>query len=112
MTQPWDGIAESIIETVKSRAKKLWDENLEMRTFVGERAKTLAEIVWKYKTTSDEAKRAELHHEMQIVQQTIENSLTAIALVAAAEAQATFREVVNTAFGTLIRALPAVLAAL
>ena len=112
MSNPWDGIADSLLGTIKDRAKKFWDEQSAAKDLIADRTKELAKLIWQYKTESDEAKKSEIHDEMRIVQQTIENELSAVALVGAAESKALFKEMVGSAVSMIVKALPVILAAI
>lgn len=111
MSNPWDDLASSIVGTIKDRAKKVWDDNANARTLIEDAAKDLAKLTWQYKLETDPAKQAEIQHEMEFAKQAIENELSALAIIATAEARALFLEIVNTTLNVLVTVLPKVLAA-
>jgi len=112
MSNPWDGLAESILSEIKTRAKKVWDDNANVRQLLEEAAKDFAKLMWAYKIETDPTLKEAVRQEMEIAKQTIENAASALALIATAEAKATFLAVVNTAFGVLLKALPVILSAI
>ncbi len=111
MSNPWDGLAESLVTTIKTRAKKVWEDNAAARTLIEDAAKDLAKLTWQYKLETDPAKQQEIQHEMEFAKQAIENELDALAIIATVEAKALFKEIVNTALNVLVTVLPKVLAA-
>jgi acyl-CoA reductase-like NAD-dependent aldehyde dehydrogenase len=112
MSDEWKSLAASIIDTIKVRANKVLEENAAAKDMLIERAQALAKLAFQYKFESDSAKREEILHEMALVKQTIENELSALALVGKAESISTFKEVVGTALGAVIKYLPAILGAI
>jgi hypothetical protein len=112
MAEPWKDIADSIISVVQERAEDFLDENEEAKNFLIERAKRLAQLVFEYKTATDPAVKKEKKDRMELVQSTIETELAALALKGSTEAKETFKEVVKTAFGVLIKVIPQIVAVL
>lgn len=111
MANPWDEMADSIVQTLEERAKDFLDQNAPVRKIVTERARRLAELAFYYQTSEGNVKEGYLT-DMKIVRQTVENELAALALAGQEAAKGTFMEVVRTAFGLFVRALPAIIAAL
>lgn len=111
MADEWKDLANSIIETVRTRAKKVWDDNAAARTLIEDAAKDFAKLALRYKLETDPNAQDVLKQEMLLAKQTIENETSALALIATAEAKATFLAVVSTAFDILLKALPVILAA-
>lgn len=107
----WKEIAASIVETVKDQAKDLWNQNAEARTFVEERAERLAKLTVEYATATGDEKAAK-KEQMDLVFETIETELLAIALIGQAAAKSTFMAVVNSVFSAVVKVLPVVLGAL
>jgi len=112
MSEPWDAITHDIVGVIEERAKSFLDENAEAKDFVLERAKRLAQLLFEYKLAADDAEILEKKEKMELVQSTIETELAALALNGQAAAKETFREVVKTAFGILIKAIPSLIAAI
>lgn len=112
MPNPWDNMADSIVATLEERAKDFLDQNEPVRKIVTERAKRLAELAFHYQLESDDSIREGYLIDMKVVRQTVENELAALALAGQEAAKGTFMEVVKTAFGLFVRALPAILAAI
>lgn len=112
MSEEWETLADSILATVKSRAKEFLDENAEAKDFIAERAKSFAKLAIEYRLETDEANKKDILHEMELDQQAVENELSALALNGKEASKAAFKEIVGTAFGALIKYLPAVLGAL
>ncbi len=81
----------------------------EARDFVADRAKRLAELAWEYKTASDTATKEQKKQSMNMVQQTIDNELTAVALHGEAAAKDSFKKVLNTVTKTFVKVIPTLL---
>jgi cbb3-type cytochrome oxidase cytochrome c subunit len=109
MRKDWKDIADSILETIKTRAKEFLDENSEAKDFIAERAQSLAKLTVEYKQESIESRRKDILHEMNLELQSIENTLSTMALKGKEESKAIFKEIVGTALGALIKYLPAIL---
>lgn len=112
MSDEWKAVADSILETIKGRGKKFLDENTAARELLTDRAQVLGKLIWKYKLESEEVKRMEIMAEVAIVKQTVENELSALALIGKVESIAAFKDVVGTAFSAIIKYLPVILAAI
>lgn len=110
--EKWKEVAKSIVETVKLRAKEVWDGNQAARDFVEERAERLAKLTVEYGITVSDSEREALKNQMALVSETIETELLAVALVGQESAKSTFREVVNTVFGAVVKILPVVLSSI
>ncbi len=108
MSNPWDALADTIVDTVKDRTSDFLKNNAAAEEFLKERAKALAKAVYEYKTAPD-GEKAAAKHEMNIIRQTIENKLAAIALNGQTEAKSVFREILNTAFNAVVKMAPALL---
>ena len=108
VAEPWEALADTIIDTVKERTADFLEDNAAAKEFLEERGKALAKAVWEYKMAPND-KKAEAKHEMDIIQQTIENKLAAIALHGQTETKNTFKEILNTAFNVVIKIAPALL---
>ena len=111
MADEWKDLANSIIETIRTRSKKVWDDNAPARKLIEDAAQDFAKLALRYKLETDPNAQDVIQQEMAIAKQTIENEVSALALIATAEAKATFLAVVSTAFGMLMKALPVILAA-
>lgn len=110
--EPWKEIADSIIETVKGKSEEFLRQNAAAKDFIEDRGRRLAKLVYQYKTAGDDAAKQEAHRSLNIVRQTIENELSALALAGQEEAKRTFKEIVSTAFGVVVKAAPAILSAI
>ncbi|MGH7260561.1 MAG: hypothetical protein ACREI9_07740 [Nitrospiraceae bacterium] len=113
MTEPTTedvrGLAAQILETIKIGGKEFLDQNKEAKDLLIDRAETLARLTLKYKFESDTTVRNDLLDEMKIVQQTISNELSAVALAGQAASRDLFMKIVDTAFGALIKYVPVIL---
>ena len=69
MANPWDGLADTIISTVTSRAKGFLEENSAAKEFLADRAKALAKAIYEYEKASDVDKPA-AQREINIINQT------------------------------------------
>lgn len=110
--KPWDGIADSILDTIKGRAKDFLEQNVAAKDMLTDRARALAQLVFEYKIATDAGVKAGILHEIEVVRQTIENELSALALNGKAESIAAFKEIVGTALGAVVKYLPAILSAI
>lgn len=108
----WKEIANSILGTIKERGAAVLEENKPALAFLEDRAEALAKLAWEYKFEDDAAKKAAIMTELEIVKQTIENELSALALVGKAESIATFKDIVSTAISGLVKYLPVILSAI
>ena len=112
MSEPWEPLRDSIVATIKERAKEFLDDNAEAKEFLADRAEDAARLAVAYKLETDEANKKSLLHELELVRQTVENEVSALALTGKEASKSLFKEIVNTAFGALVKYLPTVLAAL
>ncbi len=109
MSNPWDEFADSLVSTVKERTKKFVEENAELDDFVKERLQALAKAAYEYKTAPDDHKES-AKHELNIIRQTIENKLVAVALHGQREQQKIFREIFFSVINTVVKSVPTLLA--
>lgn len=98
-----------LFEEIKADGKDFLDQNSAAKDLLIDRTEELARLTLQYKFESDEAARADLLNEMKIVQQTIQNEISALALAGQAAAKDLFMKVVNTAVGALIKFVPMLL---
>jgi hypothetical protein len=108
MPNEWEKIGDGIVDVVREGAGNILDASAEARAFLRERANRLAQLASLYPTASS-AKRKELIADMEMVKQTMLNDAATLALQASDEAKATFSKILSTAFGTVIKILPAVI---
>jgi len=107
-----DDLKKAIIDSVESRAKKFLSDNADAKAFLYERAQRLAKLAVEYAMTADEAEKLEIKAKMDLVRQTMENDISAVAVAAQSESKNLFKAILGTAMDVLIKALPAVLAAI
>jgi len=107
--EPWDGIKDAIIDSVKGGAAKFLEENKEARSFIKEKAERMAKLAWQYRMTENLSAREDLSRSMEIVSQTMENAIATLALSAAIEGRAVFASVVRSVFGTVVKLIPSIL---
>lgn len=103
-------LKDAILEPVKAGSKKFLDDNKDARDFLEDRAKRLAELGVEFAQSSDPEERQKVLKQLEIVQQSIRNELSQVALGAAIESRNLFSQAVNTAVGVLLKMLPTVLA--
>lgn len=109
MSNPWDALADSIIGTVRESTSDFLEDNVAAKEFLEERAKALAKAIYEYKMAPSEGKAA-AQHEMNIIRQTIENKLAAIALHGLEESKSVFKKILNAVFSAFVKAAPVLLA--
>lgn len=107
-----DGLKDAVVAPVKESAKAFLDANKDARDFLEDRAKRLAELGVEYVKAGDDAERDRIRLQLTVVQQSIRNEVSQVAVGAAIESRNTFAKILDTAVGVLIKALPVVLAAL
>lgn len=110
MSDEWKAIADSILATVKEQAKDFLDQNQDVKALLEDRAKRLAELSLSYIHETDPAVRVQIQVSMDIVQQTIVNEVSALALNGQTASIAAFKATVATALGALVKYLPVILA--
>jgi len=107
-----DDLKKSIIDAVEARAKDFLETHADAKAFLYDRAKRLAELGFDYTLVDTDDEKERIKEKMAVVQQTIENELSAIAVDASIEAKSTFKLILETALDVFIKALPAIVAAL
>lgn len=112
MANTIDDLRKVIIDAVEARAKDFLDKHQDAKEFLYDRAKRLAELGFDYTLVDNDDEKKYLREKMALVQQTIENEISAVAVDASVEAKSTFKAILQTALDVFIRALPAILAAL
>lgn len=111
MSNPdWNKILEdlkdAVVGTVKSEVNDFLDQFPDAKSFLEDRAKRIVQLGIEYlKGSETERKKTEL--QIQVVQQSIRNQLSAIAVTAEAKAKETFAKVLQTALGVIAKAIPA-----
>lgn len=108
MSVPWEDLAQSILGTIRERAKDFLSQNDQAKQLVEERAVELAKLLVEYGAETDEVVRKDILNEIAIVRQTIENELSAVALNGKTESIATFKEIVGSVFSTVVKVLPVI----
>lgn len=104
----WQKIAAGIVDSVKAQAKDVWDQSAEARAFVAERAERLAKLTVEYvQATGDE--KDQKKQQIDLVAETIETEMLTLALIGQEAAKATFRSVVNSVFGVVVKFIPVIL---
>lgn len=102
-------LTQGIIDRIEADGKKFLDENAGSREFIYERAERLATLGVTYIAASDDASRASVDEQMEVVRQSIENELSSVAVAASVAARATFMSIVTQVVGTLRTLLPIVI---
>lgn len=104
-------LKDSILSSVKDRSKKFLEDNKDARDFLEDRAKRLAELgVELVRAGSDEEKRQAAFTQLAVVQQSIQNQLSAVAIHASLESREMFGKILGTAVDVIVKALPVILA--
>jgi hypothetical protein len=107
-----DDLKSSIVGPVTDAAKKLLADNKDAAQFLEGRAKRVAELGVDYLKASDDAARDSVMVQLQVVQQSIQNEISKVAVTASVEARATFQSVMGVALNVLLKALPIIVAAI
>lgn len=106
------GLKDAVVLPVKEGAKDLLDANKDARDFLEDRAKRLAELGVEYLKAENDAARESVKELMVVVQQSIRNEVSQVAVGASIESRKTFAKVLDAAVGVLIKAIPIVVAAI
>ena len=101
----FEDIRDAAIAAIEERAKAFLDKNEPVRATIKDRASRLAELAVKYISAS-EADRQTIKTSMEFVKQGIANLIASSALDASVEARISFVQIVEVAFGTLIKLVP------
>lgn len=112
MPDPWEDLAESVVEAVKARAKEFLEKNADAAQFLSERARRLAKVAFDYARAKDDVERAKLKADLETVRQTIENEVATVAVKASKASREMFAKVLGAAMDVLVKALPVVIAAI
>lgn len=109
------GLADSILASMKEGAGDFLDQHQDAKDFVTDRAKRAAELtadLAKAVATGDDAERKRIRELMAVVEQSVRNELSRVALDASVASRAQFEAAVKSVFAFAVKALPALLAAL
>jgi hypothetical protein len=112
MSEAAKSVANDIFAVIKGRTGDFLDANAAAKAFVQERSERLGKLIIEYKLAQSDTVRQEKKDRMELVQSTIETELAALALSAQTEARGTFEAVVKTAFDSVIKVLPTIIAAI
>lgn len=112
MAESWERIRDGLVAVVEARTKNFLAANAPVKAMLVERASRLAKLTVLYAVATTPDMKVSLHEQMGVVAQTITNDLSALAVNASAEAHATFVHIVGTAFDTVVRSLPGIIAIL
>lgn len=106
-------LKDAILVPVTGRAKKFLDDNKDARDFLEERATRLAELgVALVMAASDEEAKKRVLTQMDVVRQSIQNQLSAVAVQASIESRDLFGKIMGTAVDVIVKAIPVILAAI
>lgn len=101
-----DALAQSIFDSVKAGAGKFLEDHKDAQAFVVDRAKRLAQLALELVQAADDVERAKVREQMGVVEQSIENELSAVAVDAAVASRAQFEAAVKSVFAFAVKALP------
>lgn len=99
-------LKQGIIDRIEASGKKFLDDNAGSREFIYERAERLATLSLTYIAATDDATRERVTEQMEAVQQSIANELSAVAVNASVAARESFLQIVNMIVDTLRTLLP------
>lgn len=106
-----DGLKDAALGVVKTDAKDFLDQHPDAKAFLEERAKRIIELGEDYLKAGSDDERDSIKERLELAQQSIRTELAGIALDAEVQARATFANIVSTALGVLVKAIPLILAA-
>lgn len=104
-----DDVKNSIVATVRDRARDLLDRNASAAAFLEICARDLAKLAVRLIQVSDDRERETVLGEIAFARQAAENEIVGLALEAETEARRTFKEIVGTVFSFVEKALPTLL---
>jgi hypothetical protein len=107
-----DDLKDAVVAPVTAAAQKLLADNKDAAEFLQDRAKRVAELGVDYIKAGDDAAREAVMLQLQVVQQSIQNEISQVAVNASVESRATFKNVMGVALNVLLKALPVIVAAL
>jgi hypothetical protein len=108
-SQEIKALGSQLFAEIESGGKDFLAQNTAAKDLLIDRTEELAKLTLQYKFEGDADAKADLLNEMKIVQQTIQNELSALALAGQAAAKDLFMKVVNTAVAALIKFVPMLL---
>jgi hypothetical protein len=101
-------LAQSIVDGAEARAKTFLDDNSGSRAFVLERAKRYGDLAAEYLGASGDLDREHVQEQMDVVQQSIENEISAVAVNASVASRAEFKAILGAILDTAKAVLPIV----
>lgn len=107
-----EDLKDSVTGIVKERAQKFLDDNDDAKDFLEARASRLAALGVEYMKASSGEAREGIELQMKVVQQSIRNELSSVAVGAEVEARATFATVLDSAVSVLVKAIPVIVSAI
>lgn len=107
-----DELAATIIAAARKKAGAFLDDHEDAKEFLAERAKRMAELVFKLTLAKDDDERTALKSEMEAIQLSIETEALNVALDADEGSRSFFKDVLGIIFGFAKDALPIVIKAL
>lgn len=105
-------LKDSIVGAVTDASKQFVTDNKDAAQFLEDRAKRVAELGGEYLQAADDAGRAMVMEQINVVRQSIQNEISQVAVHASIEARATFQKILNVALDVAIKALPIIIAAI
>lgn len=105
-------IKDSIVTTVRAHGKTFIDSNASVPAFLEERAVRSSTLIANRAFEADVIMREQIDVDIRVVIQTIENSLSTVAVNASAESRAMFSKILGSAIEALWKAVPAIISAL
>lgn len=105
-------LQDAVVTPVTEAAQKLIEENKDAAEFLKDRAKRVAELGVEYVKAGSDADREAALLQLDVVRQSIQNELAAVAVNASVESRAAFKTALNAALGVVVKFLPIIVAAL
>lgn len=105
-------LKDGILEAVQGRAKKFLADHPDAQAFLVDRAKRAGELGEDYILAADDAARARVMEQLEVVKQSVANELAHIAVDASVEARNLFGDVLTVALQVVKGMLPVLVAAL
>lgn len=102
-------LGKSIIDGAEARARQFLDDNAGSREFVTERARRYGELAGDYFKATDTAASDHALEQMGVVQQSVENEISAVAVHASIASIEEFKKIMGSILDTAKAVLPIIL---
>jgi hypothetical protein len=107
-----DALKRGILEAVEGRSKKFLADHPDAQAFLVDRAKRVGELGEEYVLAGNDIARAKVIEQLEVVEQSVANELSHVAVDASVEARGLFGDVLTASLQVLKAVLPVLVAAI